>query len=339
MMRMKNKIGIKRLASESGPYKKWSLLQRREFIELRLDQEQDIKAMYEELSREIAREIARGNRSSFDIKRLKKLQSNINDRVSELNGQMTINFDNYIRKNIQVGSDYSKKITIDLITRAGIKKVTPGMVESSFQRMNAKAVEAMWNRTRYGLKLDDQIWNKSKSYRQGINNVLITGVAEGEDCVTVARALEKYIKKGKGSLSENYPNMLARMKRVPKNIEYEALRLARTEMTSAYGMANMKSAAMNPANRGVQFVLSDSHPEYDICDEICNADNYGMGPGAYPLDEAPDYPFHPNCICIQTQLNEYPDTFLERLLAWEQNPESDMEIEQWYQKNYAQFDL
>lgn len=336
---MKNKTGIKRLAAESGPYKKWSLLQRREFMELRLDQEQDIKLMYEELSKDITREIAKGNKSAFDMKRLKKLQSNINDRVNELNGQMTLNFDSYIRKNIQVGSDYSKKVTIDLIAKAGVKRVTPGVIETGFQRMNAQAVEAMWSRTRYGLKLDEKIWNKSKSYRQGINNVLITGVAEGEDCVTVAKALEKYIKKGKGGLSENYPGMLARMKRVPKDLKYEALRLARTEMTSAYGMGTMKSATMNPANKGIQFILSDSHPEYDICDDICNADNYGLGPGAYPLDEAPDYPFHPNCLCIKTQLNEDPGTIIERLRAWEQNLESDMEIEEWYQKNYAQFDL
>jgi len=97
----------------------------------------------------------------------------------------------------------------------------------------------------------------------------------------------------------------------------------------------MKSATLNPANRGVKYILSASHPKYDICDEITSADRHGMGPGAYPIDEAPEYPFHPNCLCIMTMVNEEPEALLDRLRAWEQDPLSQPDLEQWYQENYA----
>ena len=338
-MRMKNKkTGIDRLISESGPYKRWALQQRKEFMELRLDQDQDIRAMYENISRRIAEEIASGQLKPFDEARLKRIQQEIKKRVDELNNQLTINFDKYIFRNIEVGSSYAKQVTIDLVERAGIMRLNKTLIEDTFYRMNVNATEAMWSRSRYGLKLNEQIWNKNENYRKNISNILTSGVATGEDCVTVARALEKYVKKGKTTFAKDYPNMMARMLgRVPEDISYEALRLARTEMTSAYGMGTMKSATLNPVNRGVRFILSASHPKYDICDVHCGLDDYGLGPGGYPLDHAPDYPFHPNCLCIMTQINEDPDILIERLRAWEADPSSQPDIEDWYQENYAQF--
>lgn len=331
-----SKSGIKGLKEASGKYYPWALKQRREFIELRLDQEREIKELYDETSRKIYLKIANGKLNKFDAARLKKIQEDMKTRVIELNGQLTLNFDKYIKRNIDVGSGYSKSMTIDIIEKAGIKNITKSTVNDVFFKMNTNAVEAMWSRSRYGLNLSEQIWNKNQNYRKSINNILISGVASGEDCVTVAKGIENYVKKGKKSFAENYPNMMARMPgRIPKDVSYEALRLARTEMTSAYGMGVMKSAHLNPATLGVKYMLSASHPRYDICDPITMADDYGLGPGGYPLDQAPLYPFHPNCLCIMTTINEDPDLLLERLREWERNPNLQPDLEKWYEENYA----
>lgn len=338
-MMMSKKVGIDRLISESGPYKKWALQQRKEFMELRLDQDQDIRVMYDNMSRRIAQEIAAGELNTFDEARLKGIQQQMKKRVDELNGQLTINLDKYIHSNIEIGSSYAKQVTLDIANRAGLARLNKTLVEETFYRMNTNAAEAMWSRSRYGLKLNDHIWNKNINYRKNINTILTSGVATGEDCVTVARALEKYVKNGKTTFAKDYPNMMARMGgRVPEDISYEALRLARTEMTSAYGMGTMKSATLNPVNRGVRFILSASHPEYDICDIHCGLDDYGLGQGGYPIDSAPDYPFHPNCLCIMTQINEDPATLLDRLRAWEDDPFSQPDLEEWYQENYADYE-
>lgn len=334
---MSKKVGIERLMAESGPYKRWALQQRKEFMELRLDQDQEIREMYDNISRRITQEIAVGELNTFDVEYYKRIQVEIKSRIDELNGQLTMNLDKHIKRNIDVGSSYAKQVTMDIVERAGITRLNKPLVEETFRRMNTNAVEAMWSRSRYGLTLDDHIWNKNINYRKNINTILTSGVATGEDCVTVARALEKYVKKGKSTFAKDYPNMMARMGRVPEDLSYEALRLARTEMTSAYGMGTMKSATLNPTNRGVRFILSASHPEYDICDVHCGLDDYGLGAGGYPVEHAPDYPFHPNCLCIMTQINEDPDTLLDRLRAWEADPSSQPDLEGWYQDNYAQY--
>lgn len=335
MMTMSKKVGIKRLMNESGPYKQWALQQRRDFMELRLDQDEEIRIMYEDISRRITQDIAAGNINQFDAERLQAIKRQMKDRIDELNSQLTINLDRYIQGNIEVGSTYAKQVAIDIVERAGIIRLNKPMIEQAFSKMNTNAVEAMWSRSRYGLTLNDHIWNKNENYRKNIGTILTSGVATGEDCVTVARALEKYVKKGKKTFAEDYPNMMGRMPgRVPEDLSYEALRLARTEMTSAYGMGTMKSATLNPTNRGVRFILSASHPEYDICDVHCGADDYGLGPGGYPVDQAPDYPFHPNCLCIMTQINEDPITLMDRLKAWEDDPSSQPDLEEWYQTNY-----
>jgi hypothetical protein len=49
---------------------------------------------------------------------------------------------------------------------------------------------------------------------------------------------------------------------------------------------------------GVQSILSSRHNVEDICNVYADADMFGMGPGIYPKNYAPEYPYHPNCLCI-----------------------------------------
>jgi hypothetical protein len=78
---------------------------------------------------------------------------------------------------------------------------------------------------------------------------------------------------------------------------YNAETIARTETAKAYGDASFTDALYDEDAIGVQFTLSDAHDIDDICDMICGADMFGMGEGVYPKDNAPQYPFHPNCAC------------------------------------------
>jgi hypothetical protein len=78
---------------------------------------------------------------------------------------------------------------------------------------------------------------------------------------------------------------------------YNAETIARTETAKAYGDASFADALYDEDAIGVQFTLSDAHDIDDICDMICGADMFGMGEGVYPKDNAPQYPFHPNCAC------------------------------------------
>lgn len=166
-------------------------------------------------------------------------------------------------------------------------------LQRGFADLNKSAVEAFWLRTRQGLAISDRIWEQAESARQAMRDIIHAGITSGRDAVQVAKDLEVYVRNG--TLAEDYPNMMARMeRRVPGNLSYEALRLARTEYGMAFNESVYSRGTINPAYLGVQYMLSDSHPEPDICDDLASADLYGLGPGVYKKGEEPTFP-HPNC--------------------------------------------
>jgi len=145
--------------------------------------------------------------------------------------------------------------------------------------------------------LSDRIWDVSDNNYDKIKEIISSGI--NTDCVEVAKALQQYVKEGSKTFAENYPNMYDRMGgRVPKNLNYEALRLARNELSEVYWQATIEGFKENPAVRAVKWLLSNNRlPGYhDICDTMAYANAHGLGAGIYPVDEAPEKP-HICCLC------------------------------------------
>ena len=145
--------------------------------------------------------------------------------------------------------------------------------------------------------LSDRIWDVSDNNYDKIKEIISSGI--NTDCVEVAKALQQYVKEGSKTFAENYPNMYDRMGgRVPKNLNYEALRLARNELSEVYWLATIEGFKENPAVKAVKWLLSNNRlPGYhDICDTMAYADDYGLGAGIYPVDDAPEKP-HICCLC------------------------------------------
>lgn len=199
-----------------------------------------------------------------------------------------------------------------------------------------RAVQISFARShKNGLKLSERIWNVGQHNKKIMSDIVRAGV--GEDVVTVARSLESYVKKGKTSISANYPNMMKRMgSRIPTNLDYNALRLARTELTAAYGEGVIASAKATPVVKYVKWVISSSHPRKDICDT--NATGGTNGNGIYEAMSCPIYPAHPNCICTLQPAPEDTTVVVNKLKAWLKNPQSQPEIEEWYQTHYKMFE-
>lgn len=322
-----------RITKASGKYKKLALEARKEFISLRLKQDKEIKKMYIDITKRITQELQKEGITEFNKKRLILILKQLNREIESLNEQLGFNFEDYLKQNIESATNYSKTILINAIESAGISKVSKPIVQKIFYELNTRTLEAYWARTKNGLLLSDKIWSKNIKYRDTMTKILQAAVAEGQDCVKVARMLDQYVLKGKKTLVDNYPNMIKRMgNRIPNDVSYEALRLARTEMTSAYGEGVLLAAKVNPGTIGIKYILSGSHPKPDICDNITGSDNYGLGIGVYPIDNAPIYPFHPHCLCIV--LNVIDQDLVERLKRWSGIPGSEPSMERWYQEVY-----
>ncbi|WP_010295911.1 hypothetical protein [Clostridium senegalense] len=329
---------IDELKSIAGDYKIWALKSRKRFIDLRFQQDLEIREIYIRLTNNISKQLKKEGLSPFNKKRLEQMYLVLSQSEWILKKKLINNFKKYSEANIEAATGYSKAILINGIEKTGVKKIEKPIIEKMYFRTNEKAVEAIWNRTKEGLYLSDNIWSKAEKYRNTMTTIIQGAVAEGQDCVKTARMLDQYVLKGKKTLVDDYPNMIKRIgNRVPSDISYESLRLARTKMTAAYGEGTLISASVNPAAKGIKYILSNTHPKPDMCDAICGVDDYGLGSGVYPVENAPSYPFHPNCLCTVITVTEKPKDFVQRLKRWQANPMSEPSLESWYQNVYKKY--
>ena len=324
--------GIKDAA---GAYRRWALEARKEFINLRLGQDPEIRGLYIRSANRVAKELRQlvlKTPSSYLRKRqLEELEAALRAEAERLKGGLAGAIGKHIERAVDAGAGYSQTVTMDLLKKAGVE--APGL-RSVFASVNRQAVETCWARTKKGLHLSDRIWTQGDKYRDTMRDIIQEAVATGQDAAKTAKMLQQYVKQGKQSLAANYPKMMERMgSRIPGDICYEALRLARTEMTAAFGEGSLAAAQDSPSYIGMKYIMSASHPMYDICDIITTHDS-GLGPGVYGPGDEPVYPFHPNCLCIAIPVHEQPEEFVKRLKKWKDDPDSDKKLENWYNKVY-----
>ena len=86
---------------------------------------------------------------------------------------------------------------------------------------------------------------------------------------------------------------------VKKKMAYNAQRIARTEMVKAWGEEKMAEFEADPDVVAVRWERSSVGSDCPACTELAERDK-GYGPGIYLLGEVPEYPNHPNDMCILT---------------------------------------
>ncbi|MBY9081005.1 retron-type reverse transcriptase [Paenibacillus sp. HN-1] len=324
---------LKEILRVAGPYATFALSARRKYAALRTQQEREVRSIFRRLGDETAKEIRsmyrRGYGSSMGERYLEHLGPLI--RGKDVSGQLQKSLRGSIEKAVDAGTSYAFDITR---MQMGRTRISVEPLERMVFRTNKQAVDAMWARSEHGLMLSDRIWDKGVKSRNAITEIIQNAVATGEDPVHTARALERYVRAGKKTVASDYPEMMNRLgNRIPGDISYEALRLARTETAAAYGEGTILAARATPSYTGMKWVLSSAHPKPDRCDDLAAAD-YGMGRGVYPPGQEPHMPAHPNCHCILISVHEDLDIFMNRLNQWTKQPESQPDLEEWYHYVY-----
>lgn len=315
---------IKKVAPD--PYKRWALEARKQYLDLRLRQDPDIRLLYIRATKRIAAKLKEVGSSRY----LEQVYMTLRMEADRLRSDYSQSLESYIMKAAACGSDLSRLVTMDLFEKAGIDLD----IRNLYYAVNRQAVEVCWARTTKGLRLSDRIWKQGEKYHTTVRSIIQESIALGQDVVTTARMLEKYVQNDKRTFVRDYPAITNRMgSRIPNDICYEALRLARTEMSAAFGEASLAAGRVSPSAIGTKWVLSPSHPFADICDAHAAHDE-GMGRGVYSFGSFPVFPAHPNCICYTINVHADPDEFVQRLKRWTKQPGSDEELETWYQKTY-----
>lgn len=154
-----------------------------------------------------------------------------------------------------------------------------------------------------GHTLSDRIWRTAGMTRRKLDLFLDERIRQGQGALDMARDLEVFLQPGR-TLRTQAPYGI--------DASYDAMRLARTEITRAHSRAFERAAEENPFVEQLEVVLSGSHPKPDICDVAAAA-------GPFPKDAVPtayQIPMHPHCLCTyRNVMVPDPAAKLDALLA------------------------
>lgn len=313
--------------SELSAYTILALEARKKLIELLLKQEKEIRNIQVESVDNVAKQL----KTAEVYQVLEKLDVLLLNEADNLKNRLQTKILGGITISVEAGMYQSKQATLSLLNKS---KIDWKPIERVFFRTHDEAVRHMLYRTIKGLNLSQRIWEKSRKTNDALGSIIQEAIREGIHPTKIAELLERYVREGAKTIAVEYPNMFERLS-VPMDLNYESLRLARTETAAAFGHATVESAKINPANRGIKWSISNAGVTCDVCKEIANHDS-GLGKGIYEPDDLPEYPAHPNCLCNLSEVTEDIDNLIDRLIEWQKNPLSQPDIEKWYQTVYKQ---
>lgn len=194
------------------------------------------------------------------------------------------------------------------------------------------------------LNFSARVWNIDREARQGINAVLMAGMANRDSAWNIAKQLEQYLGanadcprwtstrlygRTKTELATGDTTGLLRGDQCSgSGVSYNALRLARTEIQKVHALATDKVLASQPWVEQEQVHLSAAHPETDICDETVQGGQNGEG--IYPVGTV-ELPLHPNCLCYKTAVLMDEKKFTSQLRGWMQGEQDWAEMDAYEQ--------
>lgn len=168
-------------------------------------------------------------------------------------------------------------------------------------------------------RLSDSIWKQGQAYRGAIDRTIQRGIQQGWSADKIARELRQFVDPAYAPVKYTKSGRVYRTGSTYRpNAASAARRLARTEITRVHGESTKERVRSVPG-AFIRWRLSLQHPKHDICDEHATADLFDLGDGCYPVDDVPEYPPHPNCMCTllpaQKSRDEVRDEIVNRYRA------------------------
>jgi len=257
---------------------------RKKLIELLLQQDKEIQAIFEKAADDLANEIRRLEASGQSARIPELLDARLAENSAAIEESLKLLFEKGLNLSVEAGMHQSRQTTLRILNKA---KIEWQPIERVYFRKHTAAVEAMQARVIKGLTLSDRIWGQSRVARQSMGAIIQEALVAGEHPYRVADMLQDYVRNGARTVVSQYPNMVERLEgNLPMNMSYESLRLARTEMAAAFGEGVRQAAELNPSNVGMRWSTSNSGNTCDKCKDIASQDN-GLGPGVYRMYELP----------------------------------------------------
>jgi hypothetical protein len=316
-------------------------------------------AAVDNLSKEIktlqTKQAAAGFGYELTIESKTALTKMLRAAVSELQGKIKPFIEGLVAETIQNTNSPYFDILNEAFSLAGIYDVLEeGIIKKVFKKVNTDLVTINFLKTyKKGLTYSKRIWKSSKAFSRDLRNIVNEGLARQRDIIEIARDLQIYVRNDDISLARRYANLdtsprkpgetLEEWKdrqrqfkrRIPKNIDYRALRIARTMYRGALQDTWIAQSKFTLAVRSFDWVLSPSHERYSICEDIVAGNPWTYETFSFGT------PPHPNCLSSVEYNTIPPAQFIGDLQTWVKNPYSNglNYINEWKNEFYDPFIL
>lgn len=154
----------------------------------------------------------------------------------------------------------------------------------SFRTPNLGAMNAFMDRVDNGMNLSKRVWNFTNGVQAEMEGILQAGVLSGKSAAKISRELNGFVN---GNPIRYGGKLIA-----GKNLVYQAIRVASSEMNMAYRTASYLQNSRLPFVTSVTVHLSAAHPDLDICDDMA-----GVYPRGFEF-----IGWHPFCYSSDTEV-------------------------------------
>lgn len=321
-------LGLKDIYAILPPeYRALYVQTRKDMANLRLKNDAAIIKIWTTAAEDISKELRKLDKGSLRAEHLRGVQLDI---LKELNSSYRDLMHTDLGAAIRLQYDFNSDILASHARHAQISKIGPAGLSAMASGLAKETTEAFLLRKINGVSLSSRIWNNNQRV---MGHIIRATTAGHVNAITLARSLEKYMIHGSNSLTvgESKTLMEAFSGRLPKDLKYDAFRLARTEITNAFAEGTYSAGAKNPFYLGINWALSGRHDPKLKC--VCP----GLV-GFHPKGEEPPIP-HPNCLCTQLPEVKNSSAAVDDLIGWVNNPGTNQHLEDWYQNTYLPYGI
>lgn len=165
-----------------------------------------------------------------------------------------------------------------------------------------------------GWSLSKRIWSDNEDTMKTAYQIVAGGMAQNKSIYEIAKDLESYVEPG----AKKPWNLTMKdgRKIYPKQVDYNAQRLARTLVQHGYQQSFKATTEKNPFIEAYKWNANGSRV-CDLCMERETTNIHGLGPGIYPKDKMPMD--HPNGMCTMEPV--VVDNLVDQLADWFNNPD------------------
>lgn len=275
--------------------------------------------------------IGMGKKYRLTIASKQQLRDSLLDNGRKVNRSLNIMNTEGIATAVQLNAGAYNRYTAGFMKN--LDNLDNEILIKTFTKINHDLVQVQLLKT-YGdgLTYSRRIWKSSKLFERDIRNVVAEGIARQRDIIAISKDINQYVIKGKQTLVKRYANIdqspirpgetvaewrkrVSTFKtRISSNVEYNSLRIVRTQIQGAIQDCNIAAADYTPSVESFNWTLSPAHVIYSICEDI-EAGN----PWTYQ-NFTHGTPPHPNCLSYTIYIEKPQKEFISDLKAWEKNP-------------------